>query len=146
MNQYQILWANIKGIMWDTVRQITNEILEVKIFWTETLVQGRASSSFHSVPQKTLFQPVWRNISICLEMPGDAKNGHFVVDKFFEPLYMHIFFYESTTQQYHVKQKERKISVDVLIEIHLKFKVLSIISLKRRKVKSESIKLHVISS
>ena len=42
-------------------------------------------------------------------MPGDAKNVHFVVDKFFEPLYTYIFFYESTTQQYHVKQKVRKI-------------------------------------
>ena len=71
-------------------------------------MQGRASSSFHSVPQKTLFQLVWRNISICLEMPGDAKNVHFVVDKFSEPLYTHIFFYESTTQHY-VKQNERKI-------------------------------------
>ena len=109
MIQYQILWANIKGIVWDTVRRITNEILEVKISWTETLVQGRASFSFHSVPQKILFQSVWRNISICLEMPGDVKNVHFVVDEFFEPLYTHIFFYESTTQQYYVKQNERKI-------------------------------------
>ena len=41
-------------------------------------------------------------------MPGDAKNVHFVVDEFFEPLYTYIF-YESTTQQYHVKQKVRKI-------------------------------------
>ena len=42
-------------------------------------------------------------------MPGDVKNVHFVVDEFFEPLYTHIFFYESTTQQYYVKQNKRKI-------------------------------------
>ena len=28
--QYQILWTNIKRIVWQTVRRITNEILRVK--------------------------------------------------------------------------------------------------------------------
>ena len=59
---------------------------------------------------ENLIQSCLRNISICLEMPTDAKNYiSFVVDKFCKLLHTHIFFWESTTWQFNVKQKERKI-------------------------------------
>ena len=41
---------------------------------------------------ENLIQTCLRNISICSEMPGDAKNYiHFVVDKFSEPLHTSLF-------------------------------------------------------
>ena len=50
-------------------------------------------SQFPLNSTENLIQSCLRNISVCLEMPSDAKNYIcFVVDKFCKPLHTHSFF------------------------------------------------------